>query len=331
MCGMSSADTSPVTMTPARERLRSDLLGWGRPRPVVDVGAVRRLRAGLEAELTGLREAVEAAAMSARSGRLMVTKSRLAHLSCDGLAIDAEPFSYSWASVRGILTHALVEQDWQERRCRDIADITLTVWESESSRSPGDPSSLSAWMNALPGDEAASMREQLAGLLAAFREVWPLLNEDEVIAQVERAYGFDAAGGKVSLFGRPDLVLESPRTDEHARTLVVDLKTGRPRPEHDRADARFYALLVTLVTGQPPFRWATYYVQEGRYDVEDLRIASLEATVRRVIGGVRQQVRIAGQPSGATDGLTIRGGGWCRFCTRRTWCPAAREAGWETE
>lgn len=318
-------------MTPARERLRTDLLGWGRPRPRVDRDAMRALRADLEAGLAELAEELEVVAAGQRRGQLTVTKSRLDALSCDGLAIDGEPFTYSWASVRGILTHALVEQDWLEQRARDTSAVALAVWDREASRSPGDPSSLSAWMNALPADESDAMRDQLAGLLEAFREVWPLLDSRQVGVHVERPFAFEAADGLVSLFGRPDLVLTSPHDDDHARTLVVDLKTGRPRPEHDRAEVRFYALLVALATGRPPFRWATYYVQEGRYDVEDLRMASLQATVRRVIDGVRQQVRIAGRESGATEGLTIRGGSWCRFCTRRSWCDAAREAGWEAE
>lgn len=309
--------------TPARQRLRSDLLGWAALRPIVDDGAVAALRDQFAASVASMAPEIRHALQRQGRSRLIISKRRLDHLACDGLAIDAEPFAHTWASVRGILTHAVVDHDWQDRRRSDAGDIAMRVWHEEASRDPGDPNSMSAWMNALTTDDAGILRAQLADLLTAFREVWPLLEPDEVNVTSERLLQVPVADGLVSLWGRPDLMLTSPRRDGYARTLVVDLKTGRPRPETDRAELRFYALLVTLATGVPPFRWATYYVQEGRYDVEDLRMATLEATARRVVASVEQQVRIAGMPSGAVEGLTIRGGGWCRFCTRTSWCPSA--------
>ncbi|MEX2562590.1 MAG: PD-(D/E)XK nuclease family protein [Nitriliruptoraceae bacterium] len=316
-----------MTETPARQRLLAELLGWGGDRPVDDGSAAIALKRQLDDGIAALGDSVTEVAASARHGRLLVTKSRLDRLSCDGLAIDAEPFTFTWASVRGILTHAVVEHDWLTDRSATSDEVAAAVWHAESSRAPGDPSSLSAWMNALPRNEADDMRGQLAGLLESFREVWPPLDDNVVNVHMERAYDVPIASRTVAMFGRPDLVMTSPRNDHRARTLIVDLKTGRPRPEHDRAEVRFYALLIALATGRLPFRWATYYVQEGRYDVEDLRVETLEATTRRVIDGVKQQVRIAGLASGASEGLTIRAGTWCRFCQRRETCEVAASQG----
>jgi hypothetical protein len=255
----------------------------------------------------------------------VITKARLDRLTCDGLALDPEPFRPSRPSVRGILAHAAIERDWT-RRSEHPSTLVGDAWDELASRSPGDPSSVSAWMNELSGPQAVELRTEVADLVVGFREIWPPMPSELVRLEVERPLTVHLAGGRIRLFGRPDLRLGSGRRDGRARSLVVDLKTGRPRPEHDRQELRFYALLSTLVEGVPPFRWATFYVTEGRYDVEDLRAASLEAAVRRVVNGIRQHARIAGQPAGSVDpSLRIRGGGWCLGCRRRGRCPQAAD------
>ncbi|MEX0868806.1 MAG: PD-(D/E)XK nuclease family protein [Nitriliruptoraceae bacterium] len=308
--------------TAAQQRLAEELLGWGQPRPAVDRTFVASLRQHLEAEIGELQPHVGEVASSAPRGRVLITKSRLDRLACDGYALDAAPFTFSRASMRGILTHAAIERDWRGGRSQAADALVAAVWQDEASRRPGDPSSASAWMNAQPGDEAEALRAEIADLVASFREVWPNLHGAPVEASVERAFDVTLGGGTVALFGRPDIVLSSHRDDGRARTLVVDLKTGQPRPEHDRHELRFYALLVTLATGVPPFRWATYYVTEGRYDTEDLRTETLEVTARRIVDGVRQQLRITPRPAD-DEGLVIRGGSWCRWCLRVDDCAEA--------
>jgi RecB family exonuclease len=309
---------------PARERLAQGLLAWGQPRPDIPPGLVARLRGTLDEELAEFGEALHEAAQDARNGRLLVTKTSLDRLACDGLARDPKPYEHTRANVRGTLTHAVIERDWDEGRARDAHEVVDAVWAHEASRSPGDPSSLSWWLNAQPPEAVSDLKHEVADLLAGYREVWPELPRERVVARVERPVELALADGRVVLRGVPDLVLDSPVRDSRARTLVVDLKTGRPRPEHDRHELRFYALLVTLATGRPPFRWATYYVTEGRAEHEDLRDETLYATVRRVSDGVRQQLRLAASADDA--GLTIRAGAWCAFCARESWCEEAAAA-----
>ncbi len=317
--------------TPAQERLAADLLGWGAPRPQADRGLAGALREQLETGLATLGEELEAAAARERRGRLLVTKTRLDRQVCDGLQLDAKPFEHTRASVRGILAHAMIERDWDLDRQRDPATVVAEVWHDEASRRPGDPASLSAWMNAQPAPEAAALQAELAELVAGFREVWPALPPALVQRRAEEPVAVSLCEGRIQLFGRPDLILDSRRRDDRARALVVDLKTGRPRPEHDRHELRFYALLVTLAEGAPPFRWATYYVTEGRHEPEDLRPETLELTARRVVDTVGQLVRL----SALTDGgarpadeaaLRLRGGGWCFTCQREDSCKVAAQA-----
>jgi hypothetical protein len=307
---------------PARERLAERLLGWGQPRPAVDHGQVAQLRALLEDGLAELGDGLAEVAAAARGRRLLVTKSGLDRLACDGWQLDPKPYEHQLANVRGTLTHRAIEQDWEERRGAEPAEVVARVWHAEATRKPGDPRSLSRWLNDRSAEEAAELRGEVADLLAGFREVWPPLPSGAVVVRVERPIEVPLAEGRVVLRGVPDLVLDSPRRDGHARSLVVDLKTGRPRSEHDRHELRFYALLVALADLRLPFRWATFYVTEGRPEPEDLRLATLEATIRRILDGVRQLVRVA-EP-GAD--LVLRGGAWCGFCLREDDCDEAERA-----
>ncbi|MBS3939612.1 MAG: PD-(D/E)XK nuclease family protein [Actinobacteria bacterium] len=312
----------PAAGTEARQRLLDELLGWGVPRPADDPDLVAELRGQLESGLAALGEELSAAAAGARQGRLLVSKSGLDRLACDGWQREPKPYVHSWPNVRGTLAHLAVEQDWHEQRADAPDAVVDRVWRAEATRRPGDPSSMSRWLNDLSADDATQLRTQVAGLLGDFREVWPLLPAHAVQARVERPVEVPLAGGRVVLRGVPDLVLLSPRRDDRARTLVVDLKTGIPRPEHDRHELRFYALLVALAWGRLPFRWATFYVAEGRAEVESLRADTLRVTVRRVLDGITQLVRVAGD----TADERLRGGAWCRFCAREDHCEVAAEA-----
>jgi hypothetical protein len=313
------------TATPARDRLATDLLGWREERPAAPAGLATRLLSELEAGLAELRGPLAEVAAGRRNRTVMITKTSLSRMVCDGWQLDPLPYTHTLANARGTLAHEAIAVDWARQRQDAAAELVERVWHEVATRRAGDPASLSAFLNTLPIEQATALRSEVADLVDAFREVWPPLPADAVLSRVERPLAVRLAGGLVTLRGVPDLVLCSPREDERARTLVVDLKTGMPRSEHDRHELRFYALLETLTTGKPPFRWGTYYVTEGRAEVEDLREATLEVTARRVLDGVRQAIRLGGDDGRETD-LTIAAGSWCRFCRREDHCETALAA-----
>jgi hypothetical protein len=317
---MSDIDEDPGPTDEARRRLREGLLGWGGQRPAAPPRLAAELRAELDASLRELDLAPMLAAQ--RNGRLRITKTRLDRLACDGYQLDARPFEHTRANVRGTLTHKAIERDWDGARQLAVDRVVARAWEELASARPGDPRSLSAWLNACPDEEADGLRAEVELLLAGFREVWPPLPQVRVVT--EQRIRLPLFGGRLLLEGVPDMVLRSPRVDERARTLVVDLKTGRPRSDHDRHELRFYALLATLEDGRPPFRWATFYVTEGRGEWEDFREDVLRVTLRRVVDGVRQAVRIAEATS--DEDLELVGGAWCRFCQREEHCEVAAAA-----
>jgi hypothetical protein len=319
----------------ARDRVRHDLLGWGQPRPVVASDEVAKLRAALEEALAALGDDLDAAATSTGRRQLVVTKSRLDRLSCDGWALDPAPFVHTRANVRGILAHKALERTIDASAGRGTGDagaeapdpvvVVARAWRELAASKPGDPRSVSAWLNACPRDDAEELRAEVAAILTTFGEVWPQLPGDLVRLRTEKRLDVELARGRVRLQGTLDLLVDSHRRDDRARSLVVDFKTGMPRSAHDRAEVRFYALLTALATGRLPFRWATFYVTEGRPEVEDLHGPTMDATVRRVVAAVQQAAHLAAVRDGRAE-ARLRGGLWCRGCLRDGNCDEADRA-----
>lgn len=310
------AASRPATGTAAQARLVDELLGWGAPRPDVAPDLVERLLARMtDAVATWL------AARDAAGGAptLVVTKTRLARLACDGLQRDPVPYAHTWANARGTLAHAAIEQDVDGARGADAAAVATAAWHRLASDRAGDPSSLAAWLNGRSGTDRERLVGEVAALLEAFREVWPDLDVPGLRVVAEGRIRAHLGGRAIRLQGVLDLIVASRVRDGRARTLVVDLKTGMPRGQQERDELRFYALLVALREGVPPFRWATLHVTEGRVEAEDLSEAVLATAADRVADALRQAARLLAGP----DAEELRAGGWCRDCRREPDCPVA--------
>jgi hypothetical protein len=318
--------TRPRTGTPAQARVVDEVLAWGTERPVPPDGLVERLLArttGPVGEWLALRDRRP----ELRGRPLLITKTRLARLACDGLQREPEPYVHAWANVRGTLVHAAIEADVDGARDVDVDLVVDRAWHRLATDRPGDPSSIGAWLNARDAGERAAMLEESALLLAGFREVWPELSGAPLRVRTEQRLVAMLGGRAVRLQGVPDLIVESPVDDGRARRLIVDLKTGMPRGQRDRDELRFYALLATIAGGTAPFRWATLYVTEGRLEHEDLSEAVLMTAAARVADAVEQAVRIAALDAGGPGEERIVGGAWCTGCRRRATCPQASGVG----
>jgi len=311
----------PATSTVAQERVIREVLAWGAQRPAPPDGLADRLLARMGAAIGAWIETRDRAGEQ-RARPLLVTKTRLSRLVCDGLQRDPVAYVHAWANVRGTLVHAAIEADIDGARSHPPDEVVTRAWHRLSSQRPGDPSSIGAWLNARDGGERDTMLAESAELLAGFREVWPDLAGAPLRVLTERRLVVMLGGRSVQLQGVPDLIIESQVEDGRARSLIIDLKTGMPRGQRDRDELRFYALLATLRGGVPPFRWATLYVTEGRIEHEDLSEAILLTAADRVADAILQAIRLAGAPpDDPAERLT--GGAWCAGCRRAPTCAVA--------
>lgn len=305
------------TSTPAQTRVRDELLAWDAERPVVDPELASTLRATLEdgARAVFARHDVPDPPQDGwrYADSVWVSKSRLDRLVCDGLYRSAleEPFTYNAAIAVGTLSHRAIELDHATRRAHTPEAVVERAWH-EAATEQGD--ALAAFANGLDDIDAASLRQEVEQLLTEHRDVWPPLPSG-LHVRGEQSVRVELLGGRVVLQGTPDLTIGRVR-DDRARMLLVDLKTGLRRPEVERQELRFYALLLTLKHGQPPFRWAAHYVAEGAWDVEDYRPELLDTAVRRTLDSIDQAVRLM-DPDVEER---LRAGRWCRFCPRRDSC-----------
>ncbi len=307
----------PVTATAAQARLVDEVLAWGAERPAPPADLSERLLARMGPAIADWL-AVRAADPAHAERPLLITKTRLSRLVCDGLQQDPEPYVHGWANVRGTLVHAAIEADVGGARDEDAGRVVEHAWHRLATDRPGDPRSVGAWLNARDAGERDTLVAESTTLLAGFREVWPELTGAPLRVVAERRLAVMLGGRAVRLQGVPDLLVESPVDDGRARRLIIDLKTGMPRGQRDRDELRFYALLATLAGGTP-FRWATLYVTEGRVEQEDLAEPVLATAAERVADAVHQAVRLAGDAAAER----LAGGPWCAGCRRRTACPEA--------
>ena len=92
------------------------------------------------------------------------------------------------------------------------------------------------------------------------------------------------------MLGTPDR-LEPNR----ATRLVVDLKTGSAYPEFAE-DMRFYALVMTLRFGVPPYRAASLFLESGTWQAEDVTEEILQHAADRAIEAARAAAALVERP-----------------------------------
>ena len=110
------------------------------------------------------------------------------------------------------------------------------------------------------------------------------------------------------LRSRVDLTLGTARGGE-SRKVIIDVKTGRLSPRH-REDLRFYALVETLSRRVPPRLLATYSLDSGSADREEVTHGVLRSALRRTLDAVERMVAIRFEHRRAerTPGVACR---WC--------------------
>jgi hypothetical protein len=303
-----------VELTPSQHRTLEGLIGTGE-RPVFPADLVPRLRDRVE----------EAARAFELEAPLWLGKSNLNDLGrCPGLfdavrAGERGPFAFSARFAAGRLAHKAVELEVAGREDRDPHGLV----EDAAERLREDDAFRAYWDGLHPLRRDETLMEG-AKTLELFRSTLPPLRRmrRELAPSTEWHVRVELLGGALVLSGQLDLVLGAgvPAEPTRATRLAIDLKTGRAWPEHVE-DMRFYALLLALRFGVPPYRVATLYLDSGEWSSEDVEPRMLERAAERVIEAVRAASASAnGRP------LTLSPGTYCRWCPRAATCPSALPA-----
>jgi hypothetical protein len=306
-----------VELTAIQHRTLDDLMGRGTERP--------RFRRELPGELVEeIGGRVGDALSTLPDGEsLFVTKARLAdlHQRCEGLFLANDQgeggFEYGFRLAVGKIVHKAVEVGVYARHLSE-AELVDRVIE----RSSVDDPSFGNYVGVLDPIDRAELQAEAVRLTQVFRATFPPMDKAWTPA-VEMTQKVELAEGRLVLHSRPDLSLGGADQEDplRARRLIVELKTGPDRPEHDE-DVRFYALVATLFFGVPPFRVATVHLDSGTWRHQDVTEDLLRSAARRVADGcVRALALRDGEPP------RLRGGKWCGWCPRSATCPASTAKG----
>jgi len=294
--------------TAPQRRTLEGLIGLGKaPDMGIDLADLLRARLDKEVRAAG----VDRSGWTARRPLWLGKGSLSDRERCGGLFLaritgETPPFEHSSASGAGVLFHKAIEIDVASERACDVR----SVCERAALRLVDGDRSFGSYWSSLDELDRAELVAESERRLVLFRDSFPPLPR-RWHPQAEFRVHARLGGGRVVLSGAPDLVLG------RGRRLIIDLKTGGAWPEHAE-DARFYALLLLLRTGLAPYRVATFFVQSGEWQAEDVTEQTLHHASDRVIQAVRSAVRLQG---GVEPDLTP--GAHCSWCVRAPTCPAS--------
>ncbi len=238
-----------------------------------------------------------------RDQPLRVTKHWLTVIhGCEAqfLAERDAPFAWNINTVRGTIVHKAIELlvNWKnDPSPMYIVDAAITSVVNNPRESASE------FVASLTAEELAELRGNVVGSVTSFIECFPPL-KPQWRPVVESPLRYALLDESIVLSARLDLVIGLP-----GRKVIIDLKTGRITSNH-RDDLRFYALIDTLRSRQPPRRLATYSLDAARLDAEDVSEGVLQAAVRRTADGARAMAEVVTKKRNPVK----RPGPQCRWC-----------------
>jgi hypothetical protein len=269
---------------PLQQQVYEELFAAGQPRPSFPPDLSRRLRAQL---YDGVAEAAQRLELVGEF--ISITKQTLSKVHGCELHYTTDRFpGWSAALARGTIADKAIELGVHapvQLAPADMVDLAIGKL-----RQDGDEWTPREWLNGADPVELAELRAGAIERVTKFTESFPpLAPEWNPILQWKIDHVL--VPGVLALRARPDLKLGRPRPGHQAGVLFVDFKTGRVYQDHID-DLRFYALVETLRSGVPPFRVASYYLDQAEWHHEDIDETSLDLAVRRAVDGIVKLVEL---------------------------------------
>ena len=294
----SSDDTTPSgldSLTPTQRRTLETLRRSGDP-VVFDPDLVATLR-------SEMRDALDtfATRLDDRTD-LWISKHKVSSvLDCEEHHLVPDDFSWSPANAAGTIAHRAVQLMLTWRGDPSPTDLV----DEAMARLADEERGIGQWIDALTEGDDADVRGQATNRVTAFMSDFPPLSK-KWSPMTESSVRWPNSG-RIVLSGKVDLVFGRPFGRE-SRKVIVDLKTGRPRPQH-RQDLAFYALLETLAREVPPRMVATFYLDASEAHAEEVSERMLRSAVRRTLDAIHATIELAeGRPPVRRPGASCR---WC--------------------
>jgi hypothetical protein len=301
-----------MQLTDPQRRTLQQLIGTAE-RPVFPADVAQRIRDRIEEAVRGLD----------LPDPLWLGKEKLNDLArCEGsflsrLAGEAPPFEHGRASATGVLQHRAIEVVVGAREPLD----PHTAAELAAARTLDKEERFAEFWRGLPDPERDDILMEVVRRTLLFEGSFPPLRElrRELSPATELPIRAELLGGALVVSGKLDLLLGAPDRLEPMRAtrIAIDLKTGGAYPQYAE-DNRLYALILALRFGVPPFRVASFFLEGGTWQAEDVTEDTLFHAADRVIQAARSA---ASMRSGREPSLTP--GPWCAWCPRAQVCPAA--------
>jgi hypothetical protein len=234
---------------------------------------------------------------------LFITKHRLGSaLDCEEHHLAPDDFEWTPARAKGQVAHRAIQLllSWKgEPTPTDLVEEAMA-------RLVDEDRSIGAWMAGLGPADEADVRGMSVERVTKFVECFPPL--DQRAHPVTEAAAQWPLVGPILLRARVDLMIGRPHGAE-SRKVIVDLKTGRPNAKH-RQDLGFYALIETLARDVPPRKLATFYLDAGEAQAEDVSERLLRTSVRRTLDGINAiiELEVEGRRPVRRPGVGCR---WC--------------------
>ena len=261
----------------------------------------------LEAELTSGLAALDT--VFTRDEPLRVTKRAMATIhGCETHHVEEKKSAFAWSlpTVRGTVAHKAIELllNWRGDPVPALlADAAIESLINNPRESAG------IFLAQLPDSDLAELRGMIVDTVTNYLESFPPLKPQwrPVVEHSARYTMFDES---IVFSSRADLVIGTA-----GRKVLIDLKTGQLTPTH-RDDLRFYALVETLRSRQPPRSLASFSLDAARLEVEEVSEGLLRAAVRRTIDGVTLMADLVTERREPTR----RAGFQCRWCPLNDSC-----------
>jgi hypothetical protein len=300
-----------MQLTEPQQRTFDQLIGVDRP--VFPSDLPQRLRDRIEDAARGLE----------LTDVLWLGKERLTDLErCEGmfwskLSGESPPFAHNRATAVGVVQHRAIEVVVGARGPVDPHEAASVA----AARTVEKEDRFAEYWRACEPLEQDDLLMEVARRTALFEGSFPPLRDlrRDLAPIAELPMKAELLGGSLVVSGKVDLCLGRPDQTQpmRAQRLLIDLKTGGAYAEHAE-DNRVYALLHTLRFGVPPYGVASFFLEGGTWQSEDVHEDLLFHAADRVIRTGRAAASLRG---GRTPALTP--GRWCAWCPRADVCPSA--------